>query len=321
LRRENLGPDHPATLHTMARLARAYNNAGRFHDMIALDEEVLERRQAKLGRHHEDALEAMLTLCRDYGKTGLWDRALSTSQQLLERRTLLLGPNHPATLETMGYVAMSYEGLGRLDKAFPLFQEALDTCRKTAGAPESSMAMLLNWYARSCFAAGKLDDAERLEREALGIVQKENSIRRRVNTAHAMSHLASILLKQERFVEAESMARKAQELYETTPNLHSGPNDVRTFYATSLVGAALLGQKCYAEAEPFLLKGYEGVKQREALLGKGRDEWIWPTEALRRVIQLYEETNQTEKARAWREKLGVGAETKTPPETKGAKPE
>ena len=30
------------------------------------------------------------------------------------------------------------------------------------------------------------------------------------------------------------------------------------------MGATLLGQKKYAEAEPLLLAGYEGMKQREA---------------------------------------------------------
>jgi serine/threonine protein kinase/tetratricopeptide (TPR) repeat protein len=321
LRRENLGPGHPATLQTMADLARAYNSVGRFHDMVALDEEVFERRQAKLGPHHDETLRAMETLCLDYPKTGLCDRALSTSQQLLEKRTLLLGPNHSATLEAMGYVAMSYEGLGQLDKSLALFQNALDLCRKIADARESSPGMLLSAYAHACFMAGKLDDAERLAREDLEHAKQKKGVRRRVGTAHRMSHLASILLRQERFAEAESMARKAQELYETTPNVHSGPNDVRTFYATWQVGAALLGQKRYAEAEPFLLKGFEGVKQREALLSPARDEWIWPDEALRRVIQLYEETNRPEKAREWREKIGVRAETKTPPKTKESKPE
>jgi hypothetical protein len=44
-------------------------------------------------------------------------------------------------------------------------------------------------------------------------------------------------------------------------------------------------------------------------------------EAGERVIRYYEETNQPERAREWREKIGVRAETKTPPETKESKPE
>jgi serine/threonine protein kinase/tetratricopeptide (TPR) repeat protein len=309
LRRENLGPDHSATLDTMARLALAYSNGGRFLDMIALDEEVLERRKANLGPNHDDTLGAMATLIGDYQRAGLWDRALSMAQQVLQKRKLLLGPHHPATLETMREVAGSYEGLGRLDEALALYQTTLDLYRTGPDAHPPLPTMLLDHYAHACVMAGKLDDAERLERESLELVQKQDGIRRGVNTAHKMSHLASILLKQERFAEAESMARQAIDLYEATPNLHSGPNDIRTLYATCQVGAALLGQKRYGEAEPFLLKGYEGLEQRAALIGHGHN-WIWPTDALRQVIQLYEETNQPDKARAWREKLQASADRK-----------
>ena len=48
-----------------------------------------------------------------------------------------------------------------------------------------------------------------------------------------------------------------------------------------MLGGALLGQKKYAEAEPLLLAGYEGMKQREAKIppeGKVR-----LTEALERL--------------------------------------
>ena len=37
-----------------------------------------------------------------------------------------------------------------------------------------------------------------------------------------------------------------------------------TFNTKSLLGASLLGQKKYAEAEPLLVAGYSGLKQREA---------------------------------------------------------
>jgi len=40
--------------------------------------------------------------------------------------------------------------------------------------------------------------------------------------------------------------------------------DSRLFYARSLLGGSLLGQKKYAQAESLLLAGYEGMKQREA---------------------------------------------------------
>jgi eukaryotic-like serine/threonine-protein kinase len=41
------------------------------------------------------------------------------------------------------------------------------------------------------------------------------------------------------------------------------PDAWTTFNGRSQLGGALLGHKRYADAEPLLLKGYEGMKQRE----------------------------------------------------------
>jgi tetratricopeptide (TPR) repeat protein len=303
LRREHLGPDHPATLDTMDRLAGPYGIVGRFLDAIALREEVLQRRQTSLGPDHDDTLNVMPKLIRNYHQAGQWDKALVLAQHVLKKREGVFGSNHFETLEGMCNVAWSYAGLGRLDEALTLYQAALNRYRANPDAQRSSSGQLLRSYAHACFMAGKLDEAERLTREGLDLSQRFQGINERANRAQAMSNLAVILLKQERFAEAELIARQAQELFETTPIVHSGPNNVRTFHAISLVGGALLGQKRYAEAEPFLLKGYEGIKQREALIAHENLTWIWPKDALRRIIQLYEETNQAEKAHQWREKL------------------
>ena len=56
-----------------------------------------------------------------------------------------------------------------------------------------------------------------------------------------------------------------------------------TFNTQWLLGAALLGQKKDADAEPLLLKGYQGIKQREATIPsyfKAR----FLTEALERLV-------------------------------------
>ena len=70
-----------------------------------------------------------------------------------------------------------------------------------------------------------------------------------------------------------------------------------------MLGGSLLGQKKYAEAEPLILAGYEGMKGREAKIpahGKLR-----LTEAAERVVRLYEAWGKPEKAAAWKAKLGL----------------
>ena len=80
-----------------------------------------------------------------------------------------------------------------------------------------------------------------------------------------------------------------------------------------MLGGSLLGQKKFAEAEPLLLSGYEGMKQREARIpsaGKIRFQ-----ETFQRLVQLYEATGRPDQAAEWKQKLAEfeRAETKKPP--------
>src|SRR5262249_23631503 len=74
-----------------------------------------------------------------------------------------------------------------------------------------------------------------------------------------------------------------------------------TFNARSMLGASLLGQQKYAEAEPLLLAGYEGMKQRaDKIPANGK---VHLNEALERLAQLYEAWGKADKAAEWRRKM------------------
>jgi eukaryotic-like serine/threonine-protein kinase len=74
-----------------------------------------------------------------------------------------------------------------------------------------------------------------------------------------------------------------------------------TFDTKSMLGAALLGQKKYSEAEPLLLAGYQGMKEREAKIAVPYK--IRLVEALERLVQLYDATGNEDKAQEWRKLL------------------
>ena len=88
-------------------------------------------------------------------------------------------------------------------------------------------------------------------------------------------------------------------------------DDWRTFNTRSLLGGSLLGQKKYVDAEPLLLAGYEGMKEREAKIPPLAKDRL--TDALQRLVQLYEATGQKDKAEQWRKKVEEAkAAAKTP---------
>jgi hypothetical protein len=93
--------------------------------------------------------------------------------------------------------------------------------------------------------------------------------------------------------EAEPILRECLAIREKAQ-----PDHWSTFNAQSMLGGALLGQKKYAEAEPLLVKGYEGMKARERdVLQQGVTRI---PEALDRLIELYVTTNKPEEVKKWR---------------------
>jgi eukaryotic-like serine/threonine-protein kinase len=76
------------------------------------------------------------------------------------------------------------------------------------------------------------------------------------------------------------------------------PESWLTSHSRGVLGGSLMGQMKHVEAERLLAAGYGGMKQREDKIpaeGKRRLK-----EVLRRVLELYEATNQPEKASEFR---------------------
>lgn len=58
-----------------------------------------------------------------------------------------------------------------------------------------------------------------------------------------------------------------------------------------------MGQRKYADAEPLLLKGYEGMEAREQTIPAQSNTRI--PEALDRLIELYTATNKPDEVQKW----------------------
>jgi tetratricopeptide (TPR) repeat protein len=126
--------------------------------------------------------------------------------------------------------------------------------------------------------------------------------------ADALAEFTFALLDSGKFSEAEPTARECLPIYEKEL-----PDNWRTFDARSMLGGSLLGQKKYAEAEPLLLSGYEGLKQHEDKIDlRYLSPRFWPfpatskpwlKEAAQRLVLLYEATGQPDQADKWKKTL------------------
>src|SRR5262245_7112247 len=103
------------------------------------------------------------------------------------------------------------------------------------------------------------------------------------------------LLKHGHFVEAEKVLREGLTIREAKL-----PDDWTTFHTKATLGASLLGQHRYAEAESLLLQGYEGLKAREKAIPPSDKSRL--SEALEGLVQLYDAWDQKDQADQWRKR-------------------
>jgi tetratricopeptide (TPR) repeat protein len=294
LRQTHLGQDHPDTLASMHTLGNAYECVDRRPEAIDLYQRRLESRKAMLGPDHPDTLKAMATIATAYRRAGKWGISVPLLEEALDKNRIILGPTHANTLEVMHYLAMNYADVGRFKDSIALHEKVVDGRKATNDPHRDGLNWSLLTFAQVCQRTGNLNRADQMLREALQrIQQQEDSLGQRQGRAMALGWLALNLLLQERYTDAERTAKECLALDQL--------DKYRRFYWMSVLGAALLGQKKHEDAEPLLLQGYEGMKQLESRC-HAQDRRLL-TDAGQRVVRYYEETNQPEKARQWRERL------------------
>jgi len=290
LQREKLGADHPSTLVSMSNLAEAYRNAARLDLSVPLFEQTLAVAQGKLGPDHPIVLKCTHGLAAAYWASNRFDRSVPMFEQLVRYHEARLGRQSPVTLNFIANLATNYLDSGQVGKAIPLLEEARRAAKEH---PQ------LNWIRgplRHAYSAVgedvKLADIllEELP-DARRSLPKEGP-----ELAGMLAQIGLGLLQGKRWAEAEPLLRECVGIRERTQ-----PDSWSTFNSRSMLGGALLGQQKYADAEPLLLDGYEGMRAREATIpppGRAR-----PAEAIQRLVELYEATGKAEQADKWRAEL------------------
>jgi hypothetical protein len=71
----------------------------------------------------------------------------------------------------------------------------------------------------------------------------------------------------------------------------------------SLLGEAMVNLGNYAEAEPLVVPGYEGMKARAARIPVPDTPQL--LKAAERVVRLYEAWGKPDEANGWKKKLGL----------------
>jgi tetratricopeptide (TPR) repeat protein len=333
-----LGPDHPETLHSANNLGSAYNDSGRTSLAIALLQTTLKRLEAKLGYEHQstivsrgnlalaylasgrtalaitllelnlkrqeatlgpdhpEALRSRNNLAAAYEKAGRTAEAIPLFEATLRLSEAKLGPNHPGTLYTSNNLALAYGQTGRAALAIPLFERTLELLESKVGSNHPNTRATRDNLVQAYASAGAYSRSEPLLREGMEWARKMFGATD-VRTAAAIAQLGLNLVQQRKWIEAEPILRECLTIREKRQ-----PHEWSTFNTRSQLGGSLLGQGRFAEAEPLILSGYEGMKAGENKIpapGKPR-----LPEAADRVVRLYEAWGKEEAATQWRARLG-----------------
>ena len=304
LRRVELAPDHVDTLNTMDGLGTWYIETGKTDRGVTLLAETLKLRTAKLGPDHIDTLKNRHNLGFGYKRAGKLELALPFMEETVRLARTKLGPDHPFTLSTTAILGSTYQSAGKLDMALPLFQEAAAGVEKRGFRHEHS-ALILNALSITLEKLKRFEEAAAWRRKCLTVV-KENSGTDSLDYARELAELGANLLAQKKWKESEALLRESLAFTEKKPAAAPAK-----FNTESLLGRALLGQKRFAEAEPLLIGGYEGLltlgaksppKDRHRVAQAGEP-----------IVLLYEAWGRPEKATEWRAKLPVPGETASEP--------
>ena len=295
IRRHALGDEHPDTLQSMNNLSVLYlqqGDAARAEPLLA---RLLEVRRRVLGEENPDTLVSMNNLAGAYRIEGKYAQAEPLLVKALAIKRRVLGEVHHSTATAWNALAALYRLGGRLAEAEPLQLKAVEVWRAVSGdeGPETlnSMSGLATLY-----------QAQKRYAEAEGVWTKVLEVQRRTlgakhpNTLDVMASLGEVEIQQEKYPLAEPLVREALGNWEA-----ASPASWRRYYGQALVGASLSGQERYAEAEPLLLSGYQGLRERQSAIPAGSRRVV--NEAGQRVAQLYRDWGQPEKAREWEETL------------------
>jgi serine/threonine protein kinase/tetratricopeptide (TPR) repeat protein len=294
LQRAKLGDDHRSTLHTVSILGDAYRAASRPDEAIRLLEPSLQLCKSKLGSGDALTLETMNNLGLAYRWAERLPEAVALLAKTVNSMKARLGADHLETLNTTNNLAEALVASGRPGLAIPMLEESLPRCETKLG-PDHSITVICRYNLAVAYAT--TDQPARAEPL---LAQSAVSMRRQHGNesgelADALAWLGRTHLLQKKYTEAEPILRECLAI-----RGKKLPDSWQLFNTKSMLGGSLLGQKKYANAEPLLRAGYEGMMQRvDRIPAPGKPRL---TEALQRLVQLYEATGEIDKADTWRKK-------------------
>ena len=298
MRRRLLGEAHADVAVTLSELGRVYQDQGFNQRAEPLQREALRIRRTVLGEEHRETAVSLSDLASVLRLNGDLSGAEPLLQQSLELNRKTRGQEHPNTSAALHDLALIADARGDHRSAQLLLQRALDMNRKALGQRHPIVATTLNNLSRVLIAQGRHDEAAVALQEALAIARPALGDDHQLVGIYSLN-LATVHLARKEARLAEPLAREGLRIRLRAPGFL--PSRRRTVLEDdwslgaikSLLGASLLAQARYSEAEALLL---EARRDLEAPGAPDREA----SATLRRLIELYDAWGDPDRAAAYR---------------------
>jgi eukaryotic-like serine/threonine-protein kinase len=300
------GPNHPFYLREIYASAIIKIGEEKYAEAEPLLKQVLDGNTKLLGPDHLDTLSTQMELAKLYRLEGKFAEAIALQEKTYASYVRVMGADHPDTIVAEDILGMIYGYAGELAKAEALYKDSLSRHLRLLGPLDMETLGSIGNLAYFYELHGRFAEAVPLE-----ITLKEGATKK-FGPTHPTSLGAASTLGRD-YLMLHQYAKAEPVLRDTLAQMTKAqPDSWKRYNLESLLGASLLGQRKFAEAEPLLVSGYEGMQPRLAKIpvpGK-----VYLTEAGERLPQLYKAWAKPEKAAQW----SVTLKNATPPNSAAA---
>jgi tetratricopeptide (TPR) repeat protein len=234
---------HSSTIYAMTELASLYEGQERYKKAQPLREKVVEIEMEKLGSENPATILSVCELGLNYDCQGLHDKAAKYQYSALNYPLGHPEAKLPDYIRRMGFLAINLENNDNLVEAEKMARDAVGLARLHADPiPYLTVPSLIS-LASVCSSLNKVQEAETLYREALDVLSSRTEADK--DLPDHMTSLASVLLQEARYKEADSMAAEAKGKLSKLPE----PDEWTAVFNTRILAKAYAEQGRYREAE------------------------------------------------------------------------
>ncbi len=292
---QKLGFQHPHVGGNVEQFMDVCRTIERLDLMAPLLELMADAGAKEAGPDDVGVLRTRANAAACWFKAGRLDKSVPVFQDVVERARRVMPARDPQRIMAIANLAVNLRDAGRRDEAIPLFEEAIRDARSAGASAQKELAFATIELLRALAAAGRIDEVRASAAEILAAARRRTAAGSAALAGELLG-LGTALLDGKLHAEAEPLLREVVEI-----RTKLFPDTWLVASANALHGEALLGLRRFAEAEPLVVSGCEGLVAREtkmpaasrALIPKAKD----------RVLRLYAEWDAAEPGKGYDAKL------------------